>query len=435
MASLRLLIVLLAATLGLAVAPAAASAQAPPNDDYLDSTRINQPGELLQDDFQDLATNTDEATEQVDPDLFGDAGGSFPEITQCNFQSGREVYYGKTVWWDIFPDVDGEVTITAAGFDAVIGFVPYDPNSAEPFYDEWFCADDPALTTTESATFTVEAGRPYSIQIGGYAGEDGTQVEPASGDLEFIFHFEPDSDGDGVLDEDDSCPGQAGKPSLQGCPDDDNDNIRNSEDSCPTVAGEGRFGGCPDADGDSVPEPPDQCPGVTGNLPNGCVAQGPRPDVDSDNVFDDGPDRCVGEDSSARDANRNGCLDLQLMNPRWIFNPDSYFTRRGGRVVLLGLEIERFGVRNVPRGARVVVTCTRRACGRMVKRGRGRRVLFGQLRGDDFRAGVKLTIRVTAPGYVGAARVYTIQRNDYVRTDRCLMPGSSRLRTSCSPVR
>jgi hypothetical protein len=70
----------------------------------------------------------------------------------------------------------------------------------------------------------------------------------------------------------------------------------------------------------------------------------------------------------------------------------------------------------------------------MSKRARSR-VVFGRLSGDNFRAGVKLRIRVTAPGYVGAARVYTIQRNDYVRTDRCLMPGSPKLRTSCSPVR
>lgn len=411
MASSRLFIALLASGLALTAAPAVAGAQAPSNDDYVDSTRINQPGELLGDDFQDLDTNTADATEQVDPDLFGDPGGAFPEITQCNFGSGREVYYGKTVWWDIFPDVDGEVTIQAAGFDAVIGFVPYDFNTAEPFYDEWFCADDPALTTTETATFGVEGGRSYSIQIGGYAGEDGNHITPRSGDLEFIFHFEPDSDGDGVLDRNDSCAGTAG---LQ------------------------QYNGCPDGDGDGVPEPPDACPGVKGDLANGCKSTPPpppRPDNDHDNVFDDGPDQCVGENASGRDANSNGCLDLRTFSPDWIFKPGSYFVRRGGRVVLLGLKIQRFGVAGVPRGARVVVTCSRHACRRMSKSARKGRVLFGKLRGDKLRAGVKLTIRVSAPGYVGRARIYTIQKNDWDAKPRCLMPGSSKLRSRCSTER
>jgi hypothetical protein len=407
LASPRLLIALLAATLGLAVAPSLASAQAPPNDDYLDSLRINQPGDLLE-DFQELDWDTTQATVQEDPDLFGDAGGSFPEVTQCNFQSGREVYYGKTVWWDIFPDVDGEVTITASGMDAVIGLVPYDFNTAEPVYPEWFCADDPAVETTETATFGVEEGRSYSIQIGGYAGENGTHVTPGSGFLDFIFHFEPDTDGDGVLDRSDNC---GGTPGLA------------------------QYNGCPDADGDGVPEPPDACPGVKGDLANGCLRPVPRPDGDQDGVFDDGPDKCVGENSSGRDANANGCLDLRTFSPDWVFKPGSYFVRRGGRVILLGLTVQRFGVSGVPNGARVVVTCSRRACPRMSKRARNGRALFGQLRGDKLRAGVKVTIRVIAEGYVGRARIYTIQKNDWEAKPRCLLPGSAQLRSRCSPER
>jgi hypothetical protein len=407
LASPRLLIALLAATLGLAVAPSLASAQAPPNDDYLDSLRINQPGDLLE-DFQELDWDTTQATVQEDPDLFGDAGGSFPEVTQCNFQSGREVYYGKTVWWDIFPDVDGEVTITASGMDAVIGLVPYDFNTAEPVYPEWFCADDPAVETTETATFGVEEGRSYSIQIGGYAGENGTHVTPDSGFLDFIFHFEPDTDGDGVLDRSDNC---GGTPGLA------------------------QYNGCPDADGDGVPEPPDACPGVKGDLANGCLRPVPRPDGDQDGVFDDGPDKCVGENSSGRDANANGCLDLRTFSPDWVFKPGSYFVRRGGRVILLGLTVQRFGVSGVPNGARVVVTCSRRACPRMSKRARNGRALFGQLRGDKLRAGVKVTIRVITEGYVGRARIYTIQKNDWEAKPRCLLPGSAQLRSRCSPER
>jgi hypothetical protein len=70
----------------------------------------------------------------------------------------------------------------------------------------------------------------------------------------------------------------------------------------------------------------------------------------------------------------------------------------------------------------------------MTKRANSR-VLFPQLRGEDLRAGAKVTIRVTAPGYVGRARVYTIERNDLSTVNRCLLPGSARLRKNCSPVR
>jgi hypothetical protein len=70
----------------------------------------------------------------------------------------------------------------------------------------------------------------------------------------------------------------------------------------------------------------------------------------------------------------------------------------------------------------------------MTKRGGGR-VLFGQLAGDDIRAGVKITIRLIKPGYVGAARVFTIRKNRYSRRTRCFMPGTSRLRANCSSVR
>ena len=141
-------------------------------------------------------------------------------------------------------------------------------------------------------------------------------------------------------------------------------------------------------------------------------------DGDGDGVLDNGADKCLGENSRPRDENNNGCLDLRTFSPTWIFKPDSYFVRRGGRVVLLGVGVKRFGVSGAPRGARVVVTCTRRECGTMVKRANGR-VLFGQLRGEDLRAGSKVTIRVTAPGYVGRARIYTIKKNDLSATNRC----------------
>lgn len=87
-----------------------------------------------------------------------------------------------------------------------------------------------------------------------------------------------DRDGDGILDEVDACPDQAGTPnsdpSQHGCvppPDSDGDRIVDSEDSCPNEPGvksaEPSLNGCPapkDADGDGVLDESDACPAQAG---------------------------------------------------------------------------------------------------------------------------------------------------------------------------
>ena len=58
----------------------------------------------------------------------------------------------------------------------------------------------------------------------------------------------PDSDGDGVTDKDDKCPGtpKGWKVDAKGCPlDQDNDGVVDAEDDCPTVAGPKDNKGCP----------------------------------------------------------------------------------------------------------------------------------------------------------------------------------------------
>ncbi|MEO1010190.1 MAG: thrombospondin type 3 repeat-containing protein [Bacteroidota bacterium] len=82
-----------------------------------------------------------------------------------------------------------------------------------------------------------------------------------------------DSDGDGVLDEDDECPDEVGLEAFNGCPDADGDGIPDKEDECPTEAGPAQNGGCPwpDTDGDGVLDRDDQCPQVAGTVANnGC---------------------------------------------------------------------------------------------------------------------------------------------------------------------
>ena len=51
-------------------------------------------------------------------------------------------------------------------------------------------------------------------------------------------------------------------PGVAPIPDTDKDGINDEEDKCPTVAGLARYQGCPlvDTDGDGVPDEEDKCP-------------------------------------------------------------------------------------------------------------------------------------------------------------------------------
>lgn len=108
----------------------------------------------------------------------------------------------------------------------------------------------------------------------------------------------PDTDGDGISDDKDKCPNDAGE--ILGCPDSDNDGIIDIEDKCPQQAGDRESEGCPrqDTDKDGVPDHLDQCPNAAGTL-NGC------PDTDGDGISD-GQDKCPNSKGQAR---FNGCPD------------------------------------------------------------------------------------------------------------------------------
>ena len=70
----------------------------------------------------------------------------------------------------------------------------------------------------------------------------------------------PDRDGDGIIDADDQCPDDPGPPETQGCPDTDGDGIVDSKDACPKTPGVAKYSGCPDTDGDGIPDIDDKCP-------------------------------------------------------------------------------------------------------------------------------------------------------------------------------
>ena len=100
-----------------------------------------------------------------------------------------------------------------------------------------------------------------------------------------------DSDGDGVVDSLDKCPGTPAGVAVdaQGCPlkDSDGDGVSDDKDKCPNTPAGQKVGadGCPlDSDGDGIPDDSDECPNSPAGakvLPNGCALKGdcrkPRP--------------------------------------------------------------------------------------------------------------------------------------------------------------
>ena len=206
----RILVVMLAA-LGILAGGAVAShvPGAPVNDDYLQSLALNQDGTRLErtDTLKDVrdTTNASVQPDVFNPDPSGDPGSGGPaEVTTCDGSS-----YGKTIWYDFYPDVPGIARIRANGYDAVISVVRFDRRTAMPNFDSRACINDSTSTQEELLT-RVRAGRAYTIQLGG--------VNNASGQLEFLFDFLADTDGDGVLDDVDRCPKRKGRGRPSGCP-------------------------------------------------------------------------------------------------------------------------------------------------------------------------------------------------------------------------
>lgn len=136
-----------------------------------------------------------------------------------------------------------------------------------------------------------------------------------------------DSDGDGVRDEIDECPGTTrGTPvNAVGCPlnapnnDNDNDGVVNTDDQCPNspagapVDANGCAANERDTDNDGVPDNIDACertPDTVTVDPVGCPVSNPgTPDDDADNVPND-IDQCPNTPAGAA-VDPNGCAASQ----------------------------------------------------------------------------------------------------------------------------
>jgi hypothetical protein len=186
-----------------AAAAVAQTPGAPENDHYLQSLRLNDPGDRLErtDTLRDVRDTTS-ATTQADV-LNPPSTGGPAEPTDCG---GAQL--GKTIWYDFYPDTRGLTRIRASGFDTTIAVVPFNRRTGVPDFDSRLCFNE-SSSTTEEALVEVRKGGSYTIQLGG--------VNGAGGSLEFLFDFLADTDGDGVLDDNDRCRTLAGS-TRSGCP-------------------------------------------------------------------------------------------------------------------------------------------------------------------------------------------------------------------------
>jgi hypothetical protein len=156
-------------------ASAAAPAAPPPiNDNYLESLNLNKPGSPLN-QTETLSDTRNTAGATVQSDILSPHPGP-PELTGCN-----GVVEGKTIWYDFYPNANGLVRIrTSAAFGTVMAVMPYNPKTLVPENGERHCAVNQPTAAGELFD-KVQAGRPYTIQIGG--------VEEAGGTLQFLFDY------------------------------------------------------------------------------------------------------------------------------------------------------------------------------------------------------------------------------------------------------
>jgi hypothetical protein len=202
-----------------------------------------------------------------------DASSSSLNLNGC-LEGGSALYAGRTAWFRFNPGVDGTISVLAGtpGYDSVL-FLREAREAAwgtTTFSDvrgrDFDCSDVADGAGDEQiAGYAAKAGSVYYVQVGGKCPLSGGVSTPTTcrddavpgGATTIRLTFTPsDSDGDGVPDTADQCPGQgvAGSVNAVGCPDRDHDGVADASDACPDLAGvasSDAYNGCP-----AGPRPP-----------------------------------------------------------------------------------------------------------------------------------------------------------------------------------
>jgi outer membrane protein OmpA-like peptidoglycan-associated protein/opacity protein-like surface antigen len=129
-----------------------------------------------------------------------------------------------------------------------------------------------------------------------------------------VVQLQKDTDGDGITDDLDKCPNEAGPKENDGCPDKDSDGdgIVDRKDKCPDKAGPPERDGCPeeDRDHDGIVDSKDKCPDDAEDKDGFEDADGcPDPDNDKDGI-PDVSDKCPNEPETKNGyQDEDGCPD------------------------------------------------------------------------------------------------------------------------------
>ena len=166
-----------ALALCLAPAGAAASPQSPGNDNYLDPIALNSSGTRLNatDTLQDV---TDTIGASLQPNIFDPCAAPSCPSGPAEASTCQGVHYGKTVWYDFYPDHDGQVEIRVNGIPNVIAIYAFDPQTRLPHQVQCESGSNYATNVLHA---NVERGIDYAVQIGGRNG--------ARGSLKMLFNF------------------------------------------------------------------------------------------------------------------------------------------------------------------------------------------------------------------------------------------------------
>jgi hypothetical protein len=432
----------LVATVVLTALPSGARAQAPDPDSFLFRYHINDPGDTLPNEngLGPFGSTTIGAGEQID--LFNppSAGGD-PENIGCLLQN--TIWFGATEWWRFHPHRHGEVAVRVQGdgFRPVVAIMPLlSDGNPDLGAGQYVCIDGSDITNQANLNYPtrVAAGSTYAIQVGGVNVPNTPDGTSQQGDYTLQLFYDPDSDGDGLLDSEDQCPTNAGPSNLGGCPDRDNDGVRDLDDDCPDQGGPANFRGCPDSDGDGIRDPEDDCDNQPGPSSLGGCA-----DSDGDGIRDP-DDRCATLNAlrpasgitRSDEKPRDGCPDTAFLH-RLVG------TRQGVGGTPNGIILRSFTVIGVPPGTRVTVVCRlpngKRCGGVLVRRATtssdirakaARRVPVKNLRNKRLPFGSKIVVRATAPYATGKYVRLTVVRtaSRIKRVEGCMNPGSNRVR-------
>lgn len=278
--------------------------------------------------------------------LTGDGKPRFQPKLLFSGQSGMFVYAANTgvLVRGIFRDLGNAEVGTAFTFAAAAGVRVADDKlqvGPELYGNTVFGQKNDLGATSDTPAFGVHS-TPLELLIGAkvFAGDfvfgagagPGLSKAPGTPVLRGVLSAAwvpradpppPDSDGDGIIDQNDACKDVKGvatnDPKTNGCPppppppDTDKDGIIDELDKCPTVPGvastDPARNGCPaDKDGDTILDQDDACPDEPGIASedkslNGCA------DTDKDGIFDK-LDACKTEPGKAsQDPKFNGCPD------------------------------------------------------------------------------------------------------------------------------